>query len=251
MIHTLMHAVLKQAVKEGILGRNPAAAVERPKVEQTERQILTEEQVRQLIFTTTNTRYGTLIYMALITGMREGELLGLKWSDVDWTRGQLFVQRQLQKKKGDGNGLVPPKTKAGVRHIKLGQGTLDRLVKHREQQGLQKAANGSRWQENDLIFPNTIGKPESSRNMYEDYKHLLSENGLPDINFHALRHTALSHLLDMGTPVNTVQRWAGHSKASVTTDTYGHSLAHAEDEAAERLEELFYPVPIDVKLMSK
>ncbi|MBA4379552.1 MAG: hypothetical protein C0393_02500 [Anaerolinea sp.] len=249
LIHTVMHAVLKQAVKEGILGRNPAAAVERPKVEVAERHILTEEQAQQLIIATTGTRYGTLIYMALMTGMREGELLGLKWSDVDWTKGHLHIQRQLQVKKVNGSVLVPPKTRAGVRKIKLGQGTLDRLAMHREQEELQKEASGARWEENDLIFPNTIGKPMSSRNMYEDYKRLLRENGLPDINFHALRHTSLSFLLDMGTPVNTVQKRAGHSKASVTTDTYGHSLAHSEDEAAERIEELLSPVA--VKLQSK
>jgi len=145
--------------------------------------------------------------------------------------------------------LVPPKTKAGRRLIKLGQGTLDRLAKHRDEQELQKEASSARWEENDLIFPNTIGKPMSIRNMYSDYKRLLNENGLPDINFYALRHTSLSFLLDMGTPVNTVQKRAGHSKASVTTDTYGHSLAHSEDEAAERLEELITPVA--VKLLSK
>ena len=200
VIHMVMHAVLKQAVREGILGRNPADAVDRPKVEVAERKILTEEQAQHLIIATTGTRYGTLIYRALMTGMREGELLGLKWSDVDWTKGQLHVQRQLQVMKVDGSVMVPPKTKAGRRQIKLGPGTLDRLALHRDQQELQKGARGTRWEENDLIFPNTLGKPMSSRNMYEDYKHLLSENGLPVINFHALRHTSLSFLLDMGTP---------------------------------------------------
>jgi len=82
----------------------------------------------------------------------------------------------------------------------------------------------------------------SNTNMYNDYKRLLKVNGLPDITFHALRHTSLSFLLDMGTPVNTVQKLAGHSKASVTTDTYGHSLAHSEEEAAEKLEELITPL---------
>ena len=249
VIHMVMHAVLRQAVKEGILGRNPADAVQRPKVETAERHILTEEQAQQLIIATENTRYGTLIYMALMTGMREGELLGLKWSDLDWTKGQLYIQRQLQVKKVNGSVMVPPKTKAGVRHIKLGPGTLGRLVSHRELQELLKDGNQARWEENDLIFPNTIGKPMSARNMYEDYKALLKENGLPAINFHALRHTALSIMLDMGTPVNTVQKWAGHSMASVTTDTYGHSMAHAENEVAARLEELLTPVA--VKLQSK
>jgi len=230
VIHIVMHAVLKQAVKEGILGLNPADAVERPKVEVAEWKILTEEQAQHLITATTGTRYGTLIYFALVTGVREGELLGLKWSDVDWTKGQLHVQRQLQVMKVDGSVLVPLKIKAGRRHIKLGSGTLDRLALHRKHQEREKQARGARWEENDLIFPNTIGKPISSRNMYDDYKRLLSENGLPDINFHALRHTSLSFLLDMGTPVNTIQHRAGHLKASVTTDMYGHSLGHSEDE---------------------
>ena len=249
VIHMVMHAVLRQAVKEGILGRNPADAVQRPKVETAERHILTEEQAQQLIIATENTRYGMLIYMALVTGMREGELLGLKWSDLDWTKGQLYIQRQLQMKKVNGSVMVPPKTKAGVRHIKLGPGTLGRLASHREQQELMKNCNQARWVENGLIFPNTLGKPMSSKTMYLEYKRLLKEIGLPDITFHALRHTALSIMLDMGTPVNTVQKWAGHSKASVTTDTYGHSMAHAENAVAARLEELLTPVA--VKLQSK
>jgi integrase len=249
MIHIVMHAMLKQAVKEGILGRNPADAVERPKAVVAERHILTEEQARQLVIGSTGTRFGTLIYMALMTGMREGELLGLKWSDIDWTKGQLRVQRQLQQSTANGKELVSPKTKAGIRQIKLGPGSLERLANHRDEQELQKEMMAERWEENDLIFPNTQGKLMSITDMYENYKLLLKKNGLPDITFHALRHTSLSFLLDMGTPVNTVQKRAGHSKASITTDTYGHSIGHSEDEATEKLEELLTPVA--VKLLSK
>jgi integrase len=186
--------------------------------------------------------------MALMTGMREGELLGLKWSDVDWDRGQVHVQRQLQRENLDGKVLVPTKTKAGCRQIKLGQATLDRLVQHRTEQVSLKAAKSDRWEENDLIFPNTIGKPENWRNMYKEYKRILHKNNLPDISFHDLRHTSLSFLLDLGTPVNAVQHRAGHSKASITTDTYGHSMTHSETEAAERIEELISPSA--VKLLS-
>jgi len=89
MIHTLMHAVLKQAVKEGILGRNPAAAVQRPKVELAEMHILSEGQAQRLVIASQNTRYGMLFYLALMTGMREGEPLGLKWSDLDWANPAL------------------------------------------------------------------------------------------------------------------------------------------------------------------
>jgi integrase len=247
VIHMVMHAVLKQAVKEGILGRNPADAVDRPKVEVAERKILTEEQAQHLIIATTGTRYGTLIYMALMTGMREGELLGLKWSDVDWAKGQLHIQRQLQVLKGGGTALVPPKTKAGKRQIKLGLNTLDKLTSHREEQELLKEAIRERWEENELIFPNTLGKPMAARNLLADFKHILKANGLPDIRFHDLRHTALSFMLDLGTPVNTVQKRAGHSKASITTDTYGHALAHSEDEVVAKLEELVTAIAVDLQ----
>jgi integrase len=249
LIHIVMHCVLQQALKEGILGRNPADAVQRPKVEQTERHILTEEQAQRLVIASQGTRFGMLFYLALMTGMREGELLGLKWSDVDWTRGVLDVQRQRQRSSGHGCALVPPKTKAGRRQIKVGQETLDRLAAHKGQLEVQRSVIGDHWVENDLIFPNTIGKLMSGRNMFVEFKNILKKSGLPNIRFHDLRHTSLSLLLDSGTPVNTVQRRAGHSKASITTDTYGHSMDHSEDEAAARIEEMITPVA--VKLLSK
>lgn len=248
LIHVVLHAILQQAVKEGILGRNPADAVERPKVEQAERHILTEEQAQRLVIASQGTRFGMLFYLALTTGMREGELLGLKWADLDWSKGVLNIQRQLRRSDGHGYLLVPPKTKAGRRQIKLGHETLDRLADHKSQQDLERSAMRNRWVENDLIFPNTLGKPMSGKNMFYEFKNVLKQNGLPPIRFHDLRHTSLSLLLDGGTPVNTVQKRAGHSKASITTDTYGHSLGHSEDEAAAMIEAKV--TPIVVKLLS-
>jgi integrase len=247
LVHTVLHNVLQQAVREGILGRNPVEAVERPKVERTEMQILTEGQARRFVIATKGNRHGMLFYLALMTGMRQGELLGLKWSDLDWDKGLLNVQRQLQRSKGHSPQLVPPKTKAGRRQVKLGQGTLERLANHKEELAMMRSARGERWEENDLIFPNTLGKPMSSENMFEDFKQFLRDNELPDIRFHDLRHTSISFLLDMGTPVNTVQQRSGHSKASITTDTYGHSMAHSQDEAAERIEELISPIAVKLQ----
>ncbi|HTX90170.1 MAG TPA: site-specific integrase [Anaerolineales bacterium] len=152
------------------------------------------------------------------------------------------VQRRVQRLKGQGRVFLPPKTKAGRRQIKLGQGVLAQLAAHRERQVSQKDIAGNRWEENELIFPNTIGKPIENTKLIHDFNRLLLKNNLPNIRFHDLRHTSISFLLDMGTPVNTVQQRAGHSKASVTTDTYGHLMALSQVEAAENIEDFVLSV---------
>jgi integrase len=170
LIHAVLHCALKQAVREGILGRNPVDAVERPKVVQSEFKILTEEQSRQFLIAAVDSPYKALYYLALTTGKRQGELLGLKWSDLDWEKGTLLVQRQLQRVEHRGLALIPPKTRAGPRQIKLGQGILDKMAAHRRQQELEKAALGDRWQENDLMFPSTIGTPLDSFRVSHQFK---------------------------------------------------------------------------------
>jgi len=247
MIHTALHNILKQAVREGILGRNPVEAVERPKVEQVEMQTLNDEQARGLLISAADSPFEAVYYLALTTGMREGELLGLKWSDLDWNKGVLHVQRQLQQIEGQGYVLVPPKTKAGRRQIKVGSGTLKQLEAHRNRQDLQKASAGERWQENDLIFPTTIGTLLDYKRVTAEFKRILKNAGLPDIRFHDLRHTSISSLLEMGMPINTVQRRAGHTKASTTVDIYGHASVRSQEDAAEKIEEWITPIAVDLQ----
>jgi integrase len=247
LVHVTLHAALKQAVREGYLGRNPVDAVERPTVERVEFQILNEDQTRQLLIAALGSPFETIFYLALTTGMRKGELLGLKWSDLDAEKGILFVQRQLQQIARQGSVLVPPKTKAGRRQINLGQGTLAQLKAHRERQEQLKIVARGQWQEHDLIFTTGIGTFLDQSKVSKEFKRLLRNAGLPSIRFHDLRHTSLSFLLGMGTPVNTVQRRAGHSKASVTTDVYGHSLDGSQEEAAQKIEELVTPIAVKLQ----
>jgi integrase len=247
IIHAVLHCALKQAVREGLLGRNPVDAIERPKVEQTEFNIFNEEQSRQFLKIASGSTFEAVFYLALTTGMRQGELLGLKWSDVDWEKSTLHVQRQLQQVEGKGYALVPPKTKAGKRQIKLGQVMLVQLAAHRERQALVKSFAGNRWQENDLIFPTTIGTPLDHKRVTKEFKELLQKAGLPEMRFHDLRHTSISLLLENGTPLNTVQRRAGHSKASVTADIYGHVMAGSQNEAAENIEALVVPIAVNLQ----
>ena len=123
---------------------------------------------------------------------------------------------------------------------------LDKLIAHRSRQAMVKAVAGKRWQENDLIFPTTIGTPLDHKRVTKEFKALLQKAGLPEIRFHDLRHTSISLMLESGVPLNTVQKRAGHSKASVTADIYGHAMMGSQKEVANSIEGLV--VPIAVKL---
>jgi integrase len=246
LAHVILHAALHQAVLEGILVRNPADAVQHPHVDQAEFQIFTEEQTHQFLIAAAGSPYETLYYVALATSMRKGELLGLKWIDLDPSKETLFVWRQLQQIDGEFY-LLPPKTKPGRRQIRLGHETLKRLEAHRARQELAKAAAGDRWQENDLIFASSVGTFLDQSKVSRELKKVLVKAGLQSIRFHDLRHTSISFLLDMGMPVNTVQQRSGHSKPSVTTDIYGHPMTRSEDEAAEKIEEMITPVAVDLQ----
>jgi integrase len=161
---------------------------------------------------------------------------------VDWEKSSLRVERQLQQAGWSSAELVPTKTRSGRRQIKLGKATLAKLQEHRQKQVAQKALAGKDWQENGMLFTTSIGTYIDQSKVSREFKRILRESKLPDLRFHDLRHTSLSILLDIGTPVNTVQRRAGHSKASVTTDIYGHVMAHSQDAAAENIEEIVIPL---------
>jgi integrase len=242
LVHATLHCALKQAVRERLIGYNPMDAVQRPRVETQAFEIFTEEQARTFLAATRDHPYEALFYLALTTGLRKGELLGLMWSDVDWEKSSLRVERQLQQASWSRAELVPTKTKSGRRQVKLGKATLAKLQEYRLRQETQKTLAGNDWHENGMIFTTSIGTYIDQSKVSREFKRILRENDLPDLRFHDLRHTSISLLLDIGTPVNTVQRRAGHSKASVTTDIYGHVMAHSQDAAAENIEEIVIPL---------
>ena len=242
LVHVTLHCAFSQAVKEGLVGYNPMEAVERPKVETKRYDILTEEQARTFMAAAKDHPLDALFFLALTTSMRKGEILGLMWTDVDWEKSVIRVERQLQPVSFEGGALVPTKTRSGRRAIMVGPVALALLKEHREKQELQKALAGDRWQEHGMIFTTSIGTYIDQTKVSRAFKQVLREANLPDIRFHDLRHTSISILLDNGTPVNTVQSRAGHSKASVTTDIYGHAMARSQQQAARMIEEIVKPL---------
>lgn len=189
LIHAVLHKALKHALKQGVIGRNPTDAVNRPKFRRKEMLTLSDSQVRTLLLVVKDTRFEALFWIAVSTGLRQGELLGLRWSDLDWLSRRLHVQRQIQRVTG-GLEFTEPKSAAGNRVIVLGQEAIIKLRKHQNILIQEKQKAEEKWEEHDLIFPSTHGTPLDHRNLYRFFKLFLKEAGLPDIRFHDLRHTA-------------------------------------------------------------
>jgi integrase len=248
LTHSVLHKALNQALKLGMIGRNPAQAVSRQKFSHKEMRVLTSDQARTFLSAAESTRYRALFHLALHTGMREGELLGLKWEDLDWVTRQLHVKRQLQRTPGKGLVFAEPKTAAGRRTIVLSRSMVEKLREHMENQDQVRQQAGEKWQENGLIFPTTIGTPMAARNMYEDFKILLKRIGLPIIRFHDLRHTAATLMLQQGVHPKIVQERLGHADISMTMNIYSHVLPSMQEEAAEKLDELLTPIEVSTEI---
>jgi integrase len=243
-IHTVLHSALAHATRTGVIGRNPASNAIQPKKPPKEMKICDESQISQLLVAVRGNRYEALVYLAVTTGMRQMELLGLKWTDLNWIKQTLKIERQLVRPYGDSIRFSSPKTRSGRRNLSLGDKTILMLREHYQRQHEERQAAGVRWQEHGLIFPNNIGGPMDPRNLLRDFRKILKAAGLPILRFHNLRHTEASLMLNTGIPVIIVSRRLGHSRPSVTLDVYGHLIPSMQAEAAEKIEELITPIPL-------
>lgn len=243
--HAILHRALVQAVKLGLINRNPDDATIPPKPKKKEMQFLDEGQVQRLLITAEGMkdRFYALYYLAIATGMRLGEILGLKWDDLDLEQGILKVQRQLTKCK-HGFEFIAPKTKAGMRQIDLGSNTIEVLKQHREHQHTEKLIAGDSWLDHNMVFPSTIGTPMNRSNLSKKYKAVLKNAELPPIRFHDLRHTAASLMLNNGIPVIIASKRLGHAQPSITLDVYGHLIPSKQQEAAILMDQLLTPIQV-------
>jgi integrase len=185
-----------------------------------------------------------LFILAIATGMRRGELLGLKWQDMNLQIGQLQVRRILTRvpSKLSGKGFIEaePKTEKGRRNIAIPSFVIEALKQHRIKQLEAKLKAGADWQEHDYVFCTSIGTHlNPTRDVLDQLKLLLTKAGLPDIRFHDLRHSAATILLSMDVHPKIVQEILGHSQISMTMDTYSHVLPTMQKIAMNKLNEVF------------
>lgn len=245
-IHRILHRALDKAERYRYVVKNPASKATLPRERNTEMQVLDESQVSSFLITTQGSRHELLFRMAVLYGLRKGELLGLMWSDVQWDSGNLRIARQAQSVKGKGLQFLEPKTRSGIRTIRLGEATLRDLKQHRAAQAAVRETAGERWNDRNLIFANSRGGVLDSLVTTQAFHQLLDQAGLPRIRFHDLRHTSASLMLNNGVPVIVVSKILGHSSPSITLNVYGHLFQERQDEYTQQMEEMLMPLSVSL-----
>ena len=237
-IHAVLHRALNLAVRWEYIDRNPAKFVNKPKQHRKEMNTLSAEQVNIFLIKSRGSRYEPLFYLAVTTGLRMGEILGLRWSDIDWKSRSLRIQRQLQRVHGEGLVFSKPKSRSGRRLIMLGSKTAQKLRDHKRHQHKQIQDAGKDWDALDLVFPESNGSPSKPRKVTRHFKTILHEADLPNIRFHDLRHTSATLMLHCGVHPKIVQERLGHSSIAITLDIYSHVLPVMQSKAAEKIDGL-------------
>ncbi|MGB2964013.1 MAG: site-specific integrase [Anaerolineales bacterium] len=242
--HSVIHASLNYAVKYGLIASNQDAFTDPPKPKKKEIKYLNIEEVKKLfqVAKENNDRNYAMYYLAIVTGMRQGELLGLQWKNVDMGRGIIKVNQNLKRLPSGKLVFGKPKTKTSIRSRAIGEETIEVLkdqVKRIKRERIDENVKAL-WKEMDMVFPSTIGRPIDPTNLLKKFRQLLKRAGLPRLRFHDLRHTSASIMLNNGVDVFVASRRLGHAKPSITLDVYGHLLTSVQNEVGNKMDILIY-----------
>jgi integrase len=225
-IHAVLHKALKQALKWGLVTRNVTDLVEKPRPKRKTFTTWSADEVNQFLEAVSDHRWYPIYALAVYTGMRQGEILGLHREDINLKKGVINVRHQVSAIRGQGLVITEPKSEKARRPITLSQSVIDILKSHLE---LIDEGPG-------LVFTTSTGRPISPRNVLRHFKGVIEKSGLPEIRFHDLRHTHATLLLAAGVHPKVVQERLGHSQISLTLDTYSHVIPSLQTEAADQFE---------------
>ena len=236
-VHGVLHKALQQAVAVGYIRFNPTDACTLPRTEKKEINPLDEEQIAAFLKAIEGHRHELLYKVALFTGMREGEVLGLMWDCVDFEKGTITIKRQLRReqKKGGKYYITTPKSDK-PRTITPASWVMKLLRTQKVRQAEQQLKMGPLWEDSGMVFTNETGGYLSYRTVYDCFKRIVAQIGTPSTRFHDLRHTFAVASLRAGDDIKTVQSNLGHHTAAFTLDVYGHVTEQMRKVSAQRME---------------
>jgi integrase len=236
-IHDILRRGLAQAVDWHLTQRNVADVVKPPRPVPKEIVALSTDETRRLLDAAAEDRLEALYVLAVHTGMRQGEMLALRWQDVDIENAVLSVRRTLTRRGGK-VAFGEPKTKKSRRSIRLTPQAVDALRAHLERQLRDMEILGDHYQDQGLIFTTDTGAPINPSNLRQrSFTPLLKRAGLPHMRFHDLRHTCATLLLSRGVHPKFVQELLGHATIAITLDTYSHVMPSMGDATAKAMED--------------
>jgi integrase len=226
-LHRILHHALRDAMRWNLVARNATELVTPPRKAHHGFVTFTPDQARRFLDAVKGDRLEALYILALTTGMREGELFGLRWVDVNLAAGALHLVKQL-------------KTRSSRRQVLLVSVAVDALGRHLARQREERLLLGLGWDDHGLVFTNTVGKPLHPSNFLQrSFYPLLARAGLPRTRFHDLRHSAATLLLGLGIHPKIVSEMLGHSQIGITLDLYSHVTATMQQEAVRAFDGLF------------
>jgi integrase len=234
--HQVLHAALRQAVRWQLLTRNPADAVEPPRPGRREIRALTPDQARAVMAAADPTPLGAFVRLALLTGMRRGELLGLRWADIEGD--SIHIQQTAQRIAGQGIVFRQPKTRLSRRSIALSSDAVAVLRQHRLRQAEARFLAGPAYQDRDLVFATGLGTPLEPGNVLRTWRRVVATAELPGLRIHDLRHGHATLMLGQGVHPKIVSERLGHASINITLDTYSHVLPGLQAAAAEALDSI-------------
>jgi integrase len=238
-IHTLIRKALHDATRWGIVSRNVADLADPPKPSVVEMKVWEPEQIRAFLSCVDGDRLYALWHLMATTGMRRGEVVGLRWGDVDLSGGRLSIVRAVVSVEAKA-AVSEPKTKRGRRSIALDQATVDVLRRHRAAQAAEKLAWGEAYEDHDLVSAWENGRPIHPHRISTWFERTSRETGLPRIRLHDLRHSYATAALKAGVPAKVVSERLGHANVTITLDTYSHVLPGMDESAAETVAAIIF-----------
>jgi integrase len=241
--HAVLHSAFRQAVRWNMIARNPTDATRPPRIVRQEMSALTRDQVQLLLEHASDPTMRALYAVAATAGLRRGELVALRWSDIDFDRSVLTVRRTAHRVRGEGIVYGEPKTKAGRRSVRIGALALSLLRAHRANQLEARLRAGPAWHDLNIVFSSAFGTPIEEARISRVFHRDLQRAGLPRVRMHDLRHTAATLLIEQGVNFKAVQAALGHSTIAITMDIYAHVTPAMQDSVAEAMDRLFSPAP--------
>jgi integrase len=240
--HSILHNALETAVTWGLVSRNVCDLVTPPRRVRFEIQPFTLEQVQSFFAAIRGHKWELLFNLALATGMRQGELLGLKWQDINFSTGTLQVRRMLTRVSSETSVRVfieaEPKTQQSRRSITIASFAFEALKQHRLRQLEIRLKADTLWEEHDYVFCTLVGTHLRPSHVVDEFKKILKRAGLPAIRFHDLCHSTATLLLSLGVHAKVVQEMLGHTQISMTMDISSHVLPSMQVDAVHRLNDL-------------